>query len=184
MSTLVTGRTSCPPGIAPTTTPPVPPQPILSESSSAPTATNPSQITDPEVDQTDSEGTPNSDRNNNIGLVTGITVTALLLVVIITMALVLGLLVSMKLKRYHKNEGAYGNGLQDTDIHTYDYPTMDDQAMDSINTKKNEAYAANIEVKSNDAYAMSIPTERNEAYGTTRHQDTAVYTENDTSDYL
>ena len=184
VSTLVAGTTSCPPGIAPTTTPPASPQPISPESLSAPPATNPSQVTDPMVNQ--AEETINSDSASFIGLITGITVTALLVVIIITLTLVLGFLVSMKFKKHRKNEGAYGSGLQDTDIHTYDDLTMDDQAIDSINIAKNEAYATiNIEAKSNDAYAMSIPTERNEAYGTTIHQDTAVYTaESDTYDYL
>ena len=88
-----------------------------------------------------------------------------MLVIILTIVLCV-IIVSTKLKRYHKNEAAYSSALQDTTIHTYDYPTTEVQARNSITVRNNEAYVANIKAKPNEAYyAMNIAMERNDAYG-------------------
>ena len=76
---------------------------------------------------------------------------------------------------------AYGTALHNiamnTEGNTYDYPSMDNQAKSSIDTKMNEAYATNTkanpcvaygtsaEVKPCVAYATNISAERNAAYG-------------------
>ena len=85
---------------------------------------------------------------------------------------------------------AYGTGLQDTAVYTrgdtYNYPSVDDQATSSIDTKKNEAYATNAEVKPCIAYATSaetkpcvayatnVTTKRNDAYGKNSMQDVVM----------
>ena len=178
MPISVTGTTSRLHEIAPTTLPSSP-EPTLPGPLSA---TYPSPITDPEVDQTP----PN---HTNIGLFTGIIVAVLVVAIIITLALVLGLAVCM---RNHKNKvpmvtnEAYGTGLQDTTVYTegdtYDYPSMDDQAIRSIDTKPNEAYAASIEAKPCVAYATNSATERNNTSGIGL-QDVVMYRDGNTYDY-
>ena len=121
--------------------------------------------------------------------------------IIITLPVVLCLARCMK---NHKNSiamatnKAYGTGLQDTAVYTegdtYDYPSIDDHATSSIDTKKNEAYATNAEAKPCMAYATSaeikpcvayatnVTTERNDAYGINL-QNVVMYREGDTYDY-
>ena len=92
----------------------------------------------------------NASQSSNTGLIAGIIIMA---VVIILLTLVLVIVVSTKLKRFQKNEAAYINSIN---VY-YDYPTMNIQ---SINVKKNKAYAANdnIETNPNEAYAIMMNT--------------------------
>ena len=153
------------------------------------------------ADQTETEETLRNQNSNSYHSIIGLIIVAALVVVIfITLAVVLGFARCMK---YQKNEvptitnEAYGTALQDTTVYmegdTYDYPSMDDPPMKSINTKQNEAYATNAEakrcvayaaaaeVKQCVAYATNITTERNDAYGI-RLQDIILQREGDTYD--
>ena len=91
----------------------------------------------------------NASQSSNTGLIAGIITMA---VVIILLTLVLVIVVSTKLKQFQKNEAAYNS----ISVY-YDYPTMNIQ---SINVKKNKAYAANdnIETNPNEAYAIMMNT--------------------------
>ena len=171
----------------PTTTPPASllGQPTLLEPSSGPSATNLSRITDPIVNQTE-ETPPNhncdsSSNHKNIILV-GIIVAALLVAIIITLALVLGFAVFMKI---HKNKvpmvtnEACGTRRKDTVVNMerigYDYPSIDDQAIKSIDTTQNKTYAINAEAKPCVAYATNISTEGNDSYGINLQGNTYDY---------
>ena len=104
----------------------------------------------------------------------GIILTPILVsvMVIITITLVVGLFVCAKVRKNGKSEvsvvhnDAYGIGLQDMAIHTYDYPTMGHLNVESFDIKANEAYATNIKTRGNEAYATNIKTRGNEAYAT------------------
>ena len=148
------------PNVVPTTSP-IPSQPTVIETSQSDPPPS-----DPVVDQTKIEETllnRNSFNHNNIGLIIGVVVAALMVVTIITLTLALGFVKCMK---DHKNEvsmatnEAYGTELQDKTVYmegdTYDYPSMDDQAKSSINTKQNEAYATSAEAKRCVAYAILL----------------------------
>ena len=107
----------------------------------------------------------------------------------ITLTLVLGF---ARYVKFHKHEALTivlnedcSTANQDTERDTGDYPSMpDDQAMESINIKQNEAYATNAEAKLQCvACAAKITTERNYAYGTRFHDDVVLHREIDTYDY-
>ena len=186
------GTVTCPPNIAPTSTP-APSKPTQMEKLlSDPSVTNLSEVTDPVFGQSKTVETPPNHSSNslsNIGQLVGIIVAVLVVAMIITLAVVLGFARCMKL---HKNavsmttNEAYGTTFQDTTVcmegDTYDYPSMEDQAIKSIDTKQNEAYATSAEAKPCVAYATNIITERNDAYGT-RLQDMVLHREGDTYDY-
>ena len=190
MSTVVIyiATVSCPPNIAPT---PIPIKPTPTDMSQPnPPVTDPSQVTDLVTDQSKTEETHSNDSFSNIGLVVGIIVAVLMMIMIVTLAAVLGYITCVKNQKKDipmvTNE-AYGTGLQDTaavfvEGDTYDYPSMDDQAKSSIDTKINEAYATNAETKPCVAYATNISTERNDAYGI-KPQGAAMCREGDTYDY-
>ena len=158
------------------------------------------------LDQSGTEDTPlnhGSDPHFNTGLIVAITVSALMVVIIVLLTAVLCFVICRHVKN-QKNDvpmatnEACGTGLQDTAMYTegdtYDYPSIDDQATDSIDTKKNEAYATNAEAKPCMAYATSaetkpcvayttnVTTERNDAYGI-KLQDVVMCREGDTYDY-
>ena len=101
-----------------------------------------------------------SQSTNNTGLIAGIFIMS---VVNILLTLVLVFVVSMKLKRFHRNDGS---GLQETTIHAYDYPTMEIRTRNSTNMDEN---VATVEASPTETYSMKITTERNAAYGT-KHQ--------------
>ena len=188
---------SCPPNIVPTSIPIVPT--LTDTSQPNPPVTDPSEVT---TDLSKTEETHSSDPFSNIGVVVGIIVAVLMVITIIILAAVLGFITRVKKQKKDipmvTNE-AYGTGLQDTaavfvEEDTYDYPSMDDQAKSSIDTKINEAYATNAETKPCIAYATSaeakpcvtyatnISTERNDAYGI-KPQGAAMCREGDTYDY-
>ena len=181
ISLLVTGTIPCSPQITPTT----------SNSASAPKSTasfdslsiNPSNVTDPVFGHS-------GDCSCNYKLITGVIVAALVVAITIILTLLLGF---GRYVKVHKHEAPmtvlnedYSTGIQDTkytERDTGDYPGMpDDQAMESINIKQNEAYATNAEAKQCMAYAANINTERNSAYGT-KFQAVVPYGEIDTYDY-
>ena len=124
------------------------------------------------------------------GVVIGTTITGLAVILIVVLTVVVLFVVCMKVKRSHKNEipmisnDAYA-GQRNVITHrgdAYDYPSiiMADQAMKSIDTEQNEAYATNAETKSNAAYVMNVTTERNDAYSAVRFQDMGTHTRSDT----
>ena len=83
------------------------------------------------------------------------------MVIIITLAVVI--VIRLLIKRLLTEEFHPGIGLQDTakqdeNDTTYDYPTVDHEA---IATEQN---ATNIEMQPSVAYAMNITTEKNKAY--------------------
>ena len=91
----------------------------------------------------------------NVGIITGIaTVVVVMVVILVLIIIVVGAaILCMKVRQNHRNDKvattsneAYG-AIPDIHIEedTYDYPTMNYQVMDSINTTQNEAYATNTE---------------------------------------
>ena len=101
--------------------------------------------------------------NINIGLITGVAIAIVLVVMIIVLTLILVGAIAMYRRNQHKtelptvNNEAYGTVPKNLAVHieedTYDYvpthPTMNQLAMDSINTTQNEAYVTNTEVVQN-----------------------------------
>ena len=98
---------------------------------------------------------------NNIGLITGITATVVVVVMIIVLTLiVMGAIICMKTRQNHRKDKvptvsneAYGAIPKSMVAHvhmieddTYDYPTMNHQVVELINTTQNEAYATTTEV--------------------------------------
>ena len=92
--------------------------------------------------------------------------TIILVTVIIMLTILLvGLIVCAKVRKNGKSEifvvhnDAYGIVLQDMGTYaedTYDYPTIDYLTVDPFDTKKNVAYATNIETRENKAYATNV----------------------------
>ena len=180
ISLLVIGTIACPPQITPTTL----------NSASAPKSTvsfdsvsiNPPKVTDPVFGHS-------GDCSYNYKLITGVIVAVLVVAITITLTLILSFARYVKLHKHEApttvlNEDS-STGIQDTEYterDTGDYPSMDDQAMESINIKQNKAYATNVETKQCVAYAAKITTERNSAYGT-KFQDVILHRETDTYDY-
>ena len=92
----------------------------------------------------------------NAGLIIGITTVVVLLVIIfvLTITVVGATILCKKVRQNHRNDKvattsneAYGAiPVIHIEDDTYDYPTMNYQDMDSINTTQNEAYATNTEV--------------------------------------
>ena len=135
-----------------------------------------------QIEETPPNHNCDSSSNHKNIIHVGIIVAALVVAIIVTLALVLGFVVFMKI---HKNKvpmvtnEAYGTGRKDTVVNPekngYDYPSMDDQAIKSIDTTQNEAYATNAEAKPCVAYATNISTEGNDSYGINLQGNTYDY---------
>ena len=203
MPTLVVGTTQCSHNVIQTT-----PTPVLPQTQPPNPVTNPDKATDSILVRTMTEDSPlraSDPDSNNIGLIAGVVVVALMVITIVTLTTVLGLIIYMRVKNQKSDvpvatNEACGAGLQDTAVYagedTYDYPSMDGQTTSSIDTKINEAYATNVEAKPCTAYGIStsavtnprvacatdITTERNDAYGI-KLQDVAMCGEGDMYTY-
>ena len=99
-------------------------------------------------------------------------------IIIITLTLLVGLAVCLKVRQNRKNEvyidrnEVCGIGLQNMATYAenmYDHPTMDQQTVEPFDIKGNEAYATVIETKENEAYATSTMIKSGVASATKMH---------------
>ena len=172
ISCYTIGITSCPPIIKPTVTtlPVAPSQPILTEPNPV---TSTDKVADSILDQTGTEDNPLNNSSDTLGLIAVSVVAALMVIIIVILTAVLGFIIVYKKQKKEVSMAtnqAYGTALQDTAVNTegdtYDYPSTDNQAKSSIDTKMNEAYATNAEAKPCIAYGTSTEVRPCVAYGT------------------
>ena len=170
ISLLITGTIACPPRITPT----------------AFNSTSLLSTPSPMIGH-------GSDCSYNYKLITGVIVAALVVAITTILTLILGFARYVKLHKHNvpiraiNKEDCSCTGIQDHTEHTerdsHDNPSKDDQVMESMNIKQNDAYATNAEatkpcVAYNDA--ANINTEKNDAYGKT-FQDVILRRESNTS---
>ena len=182
----------------PTTLPVPPSQPIPMEPNPV---TNTDEVTGSMLDQSGTEDNPLNNSSDTLGLIAGSVAAALMVIIIVILTAVLGFTIVYKKQKKEvpmATNQAYGTALHNTVMNTegdtYDYPSMDNQAKSSIDTKMNEAYATNAEakpcvaygtsaeVRPCVAYATNISAERNAAYGVNL-QDVIRCREGDAYDY-
>ena len=198
ISCYTIGITSCPPIIKPTPLSVAPSQPILTEPNPV---TSTDKVADSILDQSGTDDNLLNNSGDTLGLIAGSVVAALMVIIIIILTAVLGFIIVYKKQKKEvpmATNQAYGTALYDTAVNTegdtYDYPSMDNQATSSIDTKINKAYATNAEakpciaygasaeVRPCVAYATNISAERNAAYGV-KLQDVVTCTEGGAYDY-